>query len=90
MNLSNFDIPLQEGQKISELCPLVDHITRYSASSRCRPRPNFVCGSEISEKLSLELEAGISPSWGKHECCILLHTVLGFTDQGVLQPITPS
>ena len=80
MNSSNFDISLQAGQKISEFCPLVEPIAKSSAHNKCTPGPNLVCGSIIPEKLSLELEAAISPSLEKHERCLLLNTLLKYSD----------
>ena len=64
MNISNTDIELQGGQKVSQFCPLVE--TDTPAHSSSLNNLSFVCSSRTSE-IPQHLEGAISSSLNEEE-----------------------
>ena len=80
MNISNTDIELQGGQKVSQICPLVETDTQTHSSSL--QSLSLICSSCTSE-IAQQLEGAISFSLNEKDKHAVLETLLEFSDSDV-------
>ena len=77
MNTSNIDVELQAGQKIGELCPLVE--TLDHSSSECYSVASSFGVQDIA-RIASQLEANINSDLNATDKNTLLQTLLKFSD----------